>query len=63
MMKTPTGAVVLIEALRVVGLARVARNRCGIEQCQRWHDLVARRGSSGHLFIGDLSSTHSQLRL
>jgi hypothetical protein len=31
MMKTPTEAVVLVEALGAVGLARAAMNRCGGE--------------------------------
>jgi hypothetical protein len=31
-MKTPTRAVVLIEARGAVGLARAARNRCGSER-------------------------------
>jgi hypothetical protein len=62
-MKTPTGAVVRVEALGVVGLARVARNRFSVERGQRRDDLVAPRGSLGHLFVGDLTSTHSQLGL
>jgi hypothetical protein len=32
MLKTPTGAVVLVEALGGVGLARAAKNRCGGER-------------------------------
>jgi hypothetical protein len=46
-MKTPTGEVVLIEALGVVGLARVAMNRCGVERGQWQHNLVAPRGRRG----------------
>jgi hypothetical protein len=53
MMKTPTGAVVLVEALGAVGLARAARNRCGGKQGQalfsQWGKVVV--GATGGVFF------------
>jgi hypothetical protein len=55
MMKTPTGAVVLVEALGAVGLARAARNRCGGKQGQalfsQWGKVVV-GATGGCSFIG-----------
>jgi hypothetical protein len=53
MMKTPTGAVVLIEALGVVGLARAAKNQCGGEwgRVQELEDPFQRTTGPGRLHI------------
>jgi hypothetical protein len=44
MMKTPTRAVVLVEVLGAIGLARAAKNRCGGERGRalfsRWGKVV-----------------------
>jgi hypothetical protein len=43
-LKTPTGALIFVEAPGATGLARAARNRCGGEWSQWRCDLVASRG-------------------
>jgi hypothetical protein len=52
MMKTPTGAVVLVEAPGAVGLARAAMNRCSSEQDRAlfscWGNVVV--GATGGFF-------------
>jgi hypothetical protein len=62
MMKTPTGAVVLVEALGAVGLAQAAKNRCGGERGRalfsQWGKVVV--GAMGGLFYGPKSPNTSR---
>jgi hypothetical protein len=53
MMKTPMGAVVLVEALGAVGLARGVKNQCGDERgrVQELEDPFWRTTGPGRLHI------------
>jgi hypothetical protein len=62
MMKTPTRAVVVVEALGAVGLARAAKNQCGGEQGRalfsRWGKVVM--GVMGGFFYRPKSPSMSR---